>query len=224
MNKNIQALNRGKAHKPIYRVRIYEKADKFAVGEHGNKSKKFVEAAKGTNLFFAIYETNDKNGRLCRKYATIPLNDVINCQKEYQKNWQAEITTILKKRGDINNNSMLLFILSPNDLVYLPNKEEQENKIYHFNQERIYKFVSCSGNIADFIPAYSANTIFSMTKKKQKEIFKDENHFPIQDEYGVGSPKSKNERAITGEMIKEICIPVKVDRLGNIVGIKQNKP
>ncbi len=224
LNKNIQTLNRGKAHKPIYRVRIYEKADKFAVGEHGNKSKKFVEAAKGTNLFFAIYETNDKNGQLCRKYATIPLNDVINCQKEYQKNWQAEITTILKKRGDIDNNSMLLFILSPNDLVYLPNKEEQENRIYHFNKERIYKFVSCSGNKADFIPAYSANTIFSMTKKKQKEIFKDENHFLIQDEYGVGSPKSKNERAITGEMIKEICIPIKVDRLGNIVGIKQNKP
>ena len=26
------------------------------------------------------------------------------------------------------------------------------------------------------------------------------------------------QRAITGEMIKEICIPIKVDRLGNIIG------
>ena len=25
------------------------------------------------------------------------------------------------------------------------------------------------------------------------------------------------ERAITGEMIKEVCIPVKVDRLGRII-------
>ena len=27
------------------------------------------------------------------------------------------------------------------------------------------------------------------------------------------------ERAITGEMIKETCIPLKVDRLGNIVAV-----
>lgn len=72
--------------------------------------------------------------------------------------------------------------------------------------------------MADFVPAYVANIIFSMTKKQQKEAFNNEEHFHIQDEYGVGSPKSKNERAITGEMIKEICIPIKVDRLGNIIG------
>lgn len=30
------------------------------------------------------------------------------------------------------------------------------------------------------------------------------------------SPLNKMERAITGEMIKETCIPIKVDRLGNI--------
>ena len=37
------------------------------------------------------------------------------------------------------------------------------------------------------------------------------------------SSMNKMERAITGEMIKEICIPLKVDRLGNIksVGMMQ---
>ena len=30
---------------------------------------------------------------------------------------------------------------------------------------------------------------------------------------------NKMERAITGEMIKETCIPIKVDRLGNITEI-----
>ncbi len=30
---------------------------------------------------------------------------------------------------------------------------------------------------------------------------------------------NKMERAITGEMIKETCIPIKVDRLGNIIKI-----
>ena len=33
------------------------------------------------------------------------------------------------------------------------------------------------------------------------------------------SALNKMERAITGEMIKEVCVPVKVDRLGNIIKI-----
>ena len=86
MNKNIVALNDGKWHQPIYKVRVYEKADKFAVGQTGNKSAKYVEAAKGTNLFFAIYETEaeDKNTSEIikkRSYATFPLNVVIDRQK-----------------------------------------------------------------------------------------------------------------------------------------------
>lgn len=31
------------------------------------------------------------------------------------------------------------------------------------------------------------------------------------------SPLNKMERALTGEMIKMICIPIKVDRLGNVL-------
>ena len=33
------------------------------------------------------------------------------------------------------------------------------------------------------------------------------------------SSANKMERALTGEMIKEVCIPIKVDRLGNITKI-----
>lgn len=33
------------------------------------------------------------------------------------------------------------------------------------------------------------------------------------------SSLNKMERAITGEMIKEVCLKLKVDRLGNIRGI-----
>lgn len=36
------------------------------------------------------------------------------------------------------------------------------------------------------------------------------------------SSLNKMERAVTDEMIKEICIPVKVDRLGNASLIKYN--
>lgn len=218
LNKNIQALNGGKPHQPIYKVRKYEKADKFSVGTTGNKPKKFVEAAKNTNLYFAVFEKQKNDKTTVRCYATIPLNIVIDCQKKHKSKWKEEATNILKQRGDIEKEAQLLFIISPNDLVYLPTQEELISKHYSFDKERIYKFVSCSGNIADFVPAYVANIIFSMTKKQQKEAFNNEEHFHIQDEYGVGSPKSKNEKAITGEMIKEICIPIKVDRLGNIIG------
>jgi CRISPR-associated endonuclease Csn1 len=34
---------------------------------------------------------------------------------------------------------------------------------------------------------------------------------------------NKAERAITGEMIKEICVPIKVDRLGNIIELNGQK-
>ena len=81
MNKNIVALNDGKFHQPIQKVRVYEKADKFAVGAKGNKATKFVEAAKGTNLYFAVYEAevvNEGTGKVSKKrsYATIPLSVV----------------------------------------------------------------------------------------------------------------------------------------------------
>ena len=47
--------------------------------------------------------------------------------------------------------------------------------------------------------------------------------YVIQDEYGVGSPQSKNQKAITGELVKETCIPLKVDRLGNIIELNGKK-
>lgn len=79
LNNNLTELNGGKPHKPIYKVRTFESfGNKFNVGTEGNKNSKFVEAAKGTNLFFAIYVDNEGN----RNYETIPLNIVIERQKQ----------------------------------------------------------------------------------------------------------------------------------------------
>lgn len=41
----------------------------------------------------------------------------------------------------------------------------------------------------------------------------------ILNEYGLGSPQSKNQKDLDGEMIKEICWKLKVDRLGNIIKV-----
>lgn len=229
MNRNIKALNGGKDHQPILKVRVYEKAEKFAVGQNGNKSAKFVEADQGTNLFFAIYESekiNDNGASTkVRSYATIPLNMVIDGQKEVGKQWMDKADEKLKANGIVDPTAHLLFVLSPNDLVYLPTNEELKGgvNVASIDKKRIYKFVSGSGSIADFIPAYSAGTIFTRNKKKQKEQFGSYDFFVIQDEYGVGSPKSKNERAVTEEMVKEICLPLKVDRLGNVIEFNGKK-
>jgi CRISPR-associated endonuclease Csn1 len=145
MNKNIMSLNNGKFHQPIYKVRTYEQADKFAVGQTGNKSTKFVEAAKGTNLFFAIYETAHK-----RNFASIPLNVVIERLKKG-----------LPPAPENEKGNLPKFILSPNDLVYVPIKEEIENG--HINQpiqkDRIYKMVSCTEGECHFIPYFVAKPI-----------------------------------------------------------------
>ncbi len=199
MNKNIIHLNKGKFHHPVYKVRVYEKADKFSIGHSGNKIKKYVEAAKGTNLFFAVYKTENvdkKTGEIVigRSYDSIPLNQVIERQK--QKLLPVPETNEI---GD-----KLLFWLSPNDLVYLPTEEEVRNKKFNvpLNKQRIYKMVSTSGNQCFFI---SSNIATSIVNKVE-----------------FGS-LNKMERAITGEMIKETCIPIKVDRLGNVIEIQENK-
>ena len=201
MNKNIVALNNGKFHQPIIKVRVYEKADKFAVGEKGNKNKKFVEAAKGTNLYFAIYtieKEDKKNGKIetIRTYATVPLNMVIDCQKKAGKEWKNLLDSTLKECNYIDKDASLLFILSPNDLVYLPTEDEIRNNIFNISKDRIYKIVSFTGNRLYAIPYTISKSIVDKVEYTQL---------------------NKVEFTDYKESIKEICLPIKVDRLGNII-------
>lgn len=201
MNCDIVSLNGGKSHKPIYKVRRYESANKYPIGQAGCKSKKFVEADDGTNLFFAIFCTeklNKESGEMdkVRSYLTIPLNVMIDCQKKFGSQWKSNIEAYLKENELVNDEAKLLFILSPNDLVYLPTAEELKEGIKVVDRKRIYKMVSCG-------------QLQFMCVEHRVAI-------PIVNKYEFSS-QNKMERAISGEMIKEICVPLKVDRLGNIV-------
>ena len=227
MNRNIVKLNGGKQHKPIYKVRRYESGNKYPIGQIGCKAKKFVEADKGTNLFFAVFvsdKLNKETGEMdkVRTYLTIPLNVMIDCQKKFGEKWRNNIEVYLKENRLVSNDVQLLFILSPNDLVYLPTKEELKDGIKIVDKERIYKLVDVSGVIANFVSETIAQAIFSMTKDDQNKLFK-EYRYNIQNEIGLGSRPSKSPNAITGEMIKETCVPIKVDRLGNIVELNGQK-
>lgn len=185
LNKNIEKYNDGKSHQPINKVRVFELGSKFQVGQTGNKKDKYVEAAKGTNLFFAVYE--DKNGK--RSYETIPLNIVIERQKQG--------LSVVDLKG-IND-----FYLCPNDLVYIPSEDEIENKnnidfkdLTKEKVKKIYKVVSFSGGQIFFIRQDVATSIVN------KAEF---------------STLNKMERAIDGSMVKEHCIKLNVDRLGDIL-------
>lgn len=91
---------------------------------------------------------------------------------------------------DENGNDPI-FVLSPNDLVYLPTDDELANGIIAqpLDRGRIYKMVSSSGEQCFFIKHIVANVLV------------DKFEF---------SPLNKMERALTGEMIKMICIPIKL--------------
>ncbi|WP_410222186.1 type II CRISPR RNA-guided endonuclease Cas9 [Pedobacter sp.] len=187
MNQNIALYNDGKNHHPILKVRVFEQGSKFALGETGNKTTKFVEAAKGTNLFFGVYA--DRSNK--RSYDTIPLNLVIERQKQG--------LSAVPQTNEKGN--QLLFSLSPNDLVYVPEegKTFDENNI---NIEGLYKMVSSTGSECHFIK----NNISSLIKSYDAKT-------------KIGELGSLNKLEVTIDnlyRIKEVCIKLQVDRLGNI--------
>jgi CRISPR-associated endonuclease Csn1 len=200
LNKNLTALNNGKKHQPIKKVRVFEEGGKFSLGNTGNKTTKYVEAAKGTNLFFAIYQ--DEKGK--RNYKTIPFNEVIERQKQ----------GLSAAQETDENGNRLLFTLSPNDLVYIPTEDEKENlttvnfdKLSKEQTERIYKFVSCTGGEGHFV-----------FNNYSKEIISNENGSNNKNERMLDF---KNSNTIYDEkekpiMIKSVCWKLEIDRLGKI--------
>jgi len=195
LNKNIQELNGGKFHQPIFKVRTYEpKGNKFNVGQTGNKKDKFVEAAKGTNLFFAIYK--DATGK--RNYTSVPFNEAVESQKltSNVKNKQVSVP----ERNENGDN--LLFELSPNDLVYLPSDEEKENpslvKVERLTKQqihRIYKIVSFTGN-----------RLYAVQSNVSKAIV-DKVEF---------TQLNKLEASLEKKSIKEHCWKLQLNRVGEI--------
>ena len=92
------------------------------------------------------------------------------------------------------------FVLSPGDLVYVPTEEELCNNTINLPLDirRTYKFVSSQDDAVFFVPSSFATSVV------------DKNEF---------TTLNKQQRGINDEMIKETCIPVKVDRLGHLIRI-----
>ncbi len=178
------------------------------------KSTKYVEAAKGTNLYFAIYETIDKNGDKKRIFDTIPLNVVIEHQKQTAHLQKEERTPIPLD----NTKGNLLFTLSPNDLVYVPTNDELENidsiNISNLNLEqkkRVYKMVSTTKGECHFTPHNNANEIVKNENGTNSKEQRMQKYFNTSIDV-VG----ENEKPV---MIKDRCIKLKANRLGQIIKV-----
>jgi len=196
MNKTIAQYNDGVFHQPIFKARVFELGSKFNLGKTGSKKEKYVEAAKGTNLFFAIYVGINNKGEKIRQYETIPLNVIIERQKQ-------GLHSVPEKYFNKDGFELTLaYYITPNELVYIPTGEEKENinmiDFGNLNSEqvkRVYKMVSSSGSQCFFVRQDVAASVVN------KSEF---------------STLNKMEKSIEGEMIKEFCIKIKVDRLGKI--------
>ena len=122
-----------------------------------------------------------------RTYETPPFNQLIERKKQGLPPVAEE-----NEAGD-----RLLFTLSPNDLVYVPTPDEIgiPLNVQEIHRDRIYKMVKASQKRCYFIPASIAT--------------------PIIDNYELGN-NNLAERSWTDEKIQEICLPLRVDRTGQL--------
>lgn len=185
LNKNIAQYNDGKEHKPIYKVRIFVPSSRFQLGQTGNKNKKYVEAAKGTNLYFAVYE--DAKGK--RNFESIPLNEVIERQKQ----------GLLPAPEKNEKGHPLLFTLSPNDLVYVPEEGEEVNTLDYENlidTNKIFKVVSFTGKRLSVIQNCVSITIVNKieyTSENKIELLNEKQRMIKLNINRLGKPIKKNQ-------------------------------
>jgi len=121
-----------------------------------------------------------------RKYESIPLREVIKAK--------AEGSDFVEEKVGYK-----WFRLSPNDLVYMPEEGEALGGINWKDREgiahKIYKLVSCNKGQAFFVPQALSKVIVDKVEFDSL---------------------NKVERALDGRMIKQYCIKLNVDRLGNV--------
>ena len=121
-------------------------------------------------------------------------------ERDYDTISLNDVVSRLKKKEspvpDKMDDKQLLFYLKVGDLVYLPREEEINNIDWNnTDKDRIYKFVSSGKKQAFFIPERIASMV-----TENIEL----------------GPHNKLQRAISGEIIQSICVPLHINRLGII--------
>lgn len=198
--ENLKSLNNGKEHKPIRKVRTYTgfgNEKRISNNPSSNKYKQLVKVDKGTNFYIAIYELEDKSkisrNNPIRLFQEINLFDLI----EFQKSTNSFDLPISEHTySEDGEKYKFLFTLTQNDVV----------KIKSGDNELMYAFNRFTGSDIYFRPINHAS-----------EIDKSEVDLKINLKTGkLGGSQTNETTSFNGEQIKNICIKLKVDRLGNI--------
>lgn len=200
--------------KPVTKVTIYEKKDSSS-----KFGKQYVEIDSGSNVYFSIYEDQVTLERSESK--SHPVHKVI------------ERINDPTKHGIVDDlNGFNTIILTPGDLVYVPTNTELEelksgtdiqNAINWKDNEHlsksIYKMTDTTQGKCLFVPARIASPIGADTV----ELGSSNKSARAWDGVVEYKPNAKGNltREDTGTMIKETCIKLHVDRLGNIKPYKQ---
>lgn len=176
-----------KAGRPITKVTIAEKKD-----ENSKFGNRYVEIDAGSNVYFVMYENQQTKERLdFRSIAT---------HKALEKIVKGE--PIVEDKEGYDKITLL-----PGDLVYVPTKEEMEGKniIDWNNKKHISKSIHKVGRFSKkqcyFLKACISDLILSYDSKLGFGEFGSTNYQEFDDK--------KNK-------IVDICIKLKVDRLGDI--------
>ena len=210
-------------HPPISSVKIYRKKPK-SKGKNKISLQKIertssynnnVYVVSGENYLLAILERDEK-----RIYDSISLIEAVELIRNEFNN--AENKTkfskdrVLKEYFELRNNASFLFSLSKNDLIYVPNQDEE---IPHVNNHEEWKNYWKDSHLR-------ANNIYSyikVTTHPQHWFIKHDiaqliENYSQKDKFGELSSQNAIE-SIDGINIKSVCYPIKLDRLGNIIEV-----
>ena len=188
---------------PLKKIPISESGlGKYSVGNKNANKHKWVEAEQGTNLYFAVYKDPQGN----RVFETIALRQAIDRLVQGK-----EVVPKINQKG-----YKLLFSLSPTDLVYIPMKVEIDNaeiidiaNLKQNQKERLFSVNDFSKAIY-FTPVNISRSIIS----KEVDLSLDDKKNKLS-----GSFDTKTA-SFEGRQIKDICIKLNVDRIGNIIPSK----
>jgi CRISPR-associated endonuclease Csn1 len=201
-----------KAGRTIKKVTTYEtKSNPIRLG------KQVFETGTGGNVYFVIQENEETKDR---NYYSVPLfstDDVKGTEQYGTINRLLHNEPIADEKAGHQN-----IILKVGDLVYVSTPDEiehyKENNINWVDDinwngkdrkrvfERIYKMVSCGKTTCEFVPHNIATPILPYDRKSKTK--------------GEIGWNNKSEITFDGETtIKDVCIPIEVDRLGNIVKV-----
>lgn len=210
LNENMEELNNGKSHKPVYKVQMVQALGKmFPISEPESnkpviaKNNQYVISDSGSNNFCGIYKSAEGKTKIYVPSLRATIDSYRNDENLFPERHPDDISYYYS------------FTISPLDLVYMPTEDEKESHnisgVLDYSRILVVNDFNDAGKVY-FRPYSFANAI------AEKEV-----DYRI-DEKGklIGSFSDKTA-SFEGLSIRDNCVPIKVDRLGNIIELNGKK-